>query len=117
MDADAHDRLMAYLSHLPQLAVSALMQVVGEHTGQEWLPLAGGGLRDTTRLASSPPSTWRDVAFTNADAVSAALDDLIGALERLKADLAQGDELQRTFDAACAWKRLLDGQEPSGRTE
>ena len=59
---DAHDQLMAYMSHLPQLAVSALMQVVGEHTGQPGCPLAGGGLRDTTRLASSPPSTWRDVA-------------------------------------------------------
>ena len=54
MDPIAHDRLMAYLSHLPQLTVSALMQVVGERVGRDGLSLAGTGLRDTTRLASSP---------------------------------------------------------------
>ena len=67
----AHDRLMAYLSHLPQLAVSALMQVVGERAGSDGLRLAGTGLRDTTRLASSPAGTWRDVTATNADALGA----------------------------------------------
>ena len=51
MDPIAHDRLMAYLSHLPQLTVSALMQVVGERAGEDGLGLAGTGLRDTTRRA------------------------------------------------------------------
>ncbi|MGH2604820.1 MAG: prephenate dehydrogenase, partial [Dehalococcoidia bacterium] len=55
MDAGDHDRLMASLSHLPQLAISALMHVVGERAGADGLALAGRGLRDTTRLASSPP--------------------------------------------------------------
>ena len=55
LTAEAHDRLMAFLSHLPQLAASALMQVVGEAVGADGLALAGRGLADTTRLASSPP--------------------------------------------------------------
>src|SRR5215218_6686913 len=50
MPADDHDRLLAYLSHLPQLAVTALMHVVGGYAGPEGLALAGRGLRDTTRL-------------------------------------------------------------------
>ena len=104
MDPIAHDRLMAYLSHLPQLAVSALMQVVGEHAGRDGLSLAGTGLRDTTRLASSPAGTWRDVTATNADALGAAIDDLTAALQRLKADLTAGQELQQVFDAAARWK-------------
>ena len=54
MDVGAHDRLLAFLSHLPQLTASALMQVVGDAVGQEGLALAGRGLVDTTRLASSP---------------------------------------------------------------
>ena len=89
-DAEPHDRLMAYISHLPQLAVSALMQVVGERAGREGLRLAGTGLRDTTRLASSPAGTWRDVTATNVDAVGAAIDDLTLALQRLKTDLTDG---------------------------
>jgi prephenate dehydrogenase len=108
MEPEVHDRLMAYLSHLPQLAVSALMEVVGERTGQDGLELAGGGLRDTTRLASSPATTWRDVAATNSDAVGEALDEMIAALQRLRADLASGQELQRVFDSAEKWKRVLD---------
>ena len=75
MGAAEHDALLAYLSHLPQLTASALMHVVGEHAGAEGLALAGRGLRDTTRLASSPPDIWRDIASTNAANVAAALDD------------------------------------------
>ncbi|PYQ93185.1 MAG: hypothetical protein DMF96_30750 [Acidobacteria bacterium] len=55
IDAVAHDRLLAFLSHLPQLTVSALMHVVGDAVGREGLTLSGRGLADTTRLASSPP--------------------------------------------------------------
>ena len=101
-----HDRLMAYVSHLPQLAVSALMHVVGEKVGHDGLLLAGNGLRDSTRLASSPAGTWRDIAATNAPAINVALDDLIAALQRLKQD-GSGDELTRLFDSAGRWKGFL----------
>ena len=117
MDPIAHDRLMAYLSHLPQLAVSALMQVVGEQVGREGLNLAGMGLRDTTRLASSPAGTWQDVTATNVDAVGAALDDLTAVLLRLRADLTVGRELQQVFDAAAAWKLQLDQSERGDESE
>jgi prephenate dehydrogenase len=116
MEAAAHDALMAYLSHLPQIAVSALMQVVGEHAGTDGLHLAGGGLRDTTRLAASPAGTWRDVAATNAEAVGVAIDELTATLQRLKADLTTGDELQKVFDSARQWKAALEESETLDRT-
>jgi prephenate dehydrogenase len=116
MEAAAHDHLMAYLSHLPQIAVSALMQVVGEHAGADGLHLAGSGLRDTTRLAASPPGTWRDVAATNVEAVSVAIDELTASLQRLKADLTTGDELQKVFDSARRWKAALEESETVDRT-
>src|SRR6185436_6756201 len=90
MDASAHDRAMAFLSHLPQLVASALMDVIGASAGESGLRLAGRGLVDTTRLASSPPETWRDVCATNADAVGEALDELIARLSELRADLRCG---------------------------
>jgi prephenate dehydrogenase len=111
MDPTIHDHLMAYLSHLPQLTASALMHVVGDEVGLEGLALAGRGLRDTTRLASSPSSTWTEVAATNADALGAALDQLILVLQRLRGDLAIGEELLRLFDSAAHWKRALEKPE------
>jgi prephenate dehydrogenase len=111
MDADAHDTLLAYLSHLPQLAVSALMHVVGERVQEEGLALSGRGLRDTTRLAMSPPGIWRDVAATNAEAIAKALDDLISVLTRLRDDLTAGEDLEQVFGSAAHWKAVLEGSE------
>src|SRR6266853_725332 len=49
VDAGTHDRLLAFLSHLPQLTASALMAVVGDAVGKDGLSLAGRGLADSTR--------------------------------------------------------------------
>jgi prephenate dehydrogenase len=104
---DAHDRLVAYLSHLPQLTASALMQVVGDAVGEDGLALAGRGLADTTRLASSPVDIWRDIAATNVDEIDAALEALIAVLESLRRDLPKGDELANVFAAANRWRESI----------
>jgi prephenate dehydrogenase len=105
--ADAHDRLLAYLSHLPQLTASALMHVVGEAVGQQGLGLAGRGLSDTTRLASSPDDIWKDIAATNADEIGPALDALIETLQALRKDLREGDRLAEVFTDARRWRERL----------
>jgi prephenate dehydrogenase len=111
LDAERHDRLMAFLSHLPQLTASALMDVIGESAG-EHLALAGRGLVDSTRLASSPPDTWVDICALNADAIEAALDALIARLSELRADLRSGDRVRATFDAAARGRaELMKGRE------
>lgn len=100
VDAERHDRLMAYLSHLPQLTASALMRVVGDSVTPEEIRLAGRGLTDTTRLASSPPGVWRDICALNADGIGKALDDLIAALTALRADLGRGEAIDELFERA-----------------
>lgn len=102
-----HDRLLAYLSHLPQLTASTLMHVVGEAAGQQGLSLTGRGLADTTRLASSPPTIWRDICSTNAAEIRAALDALIAELATLRDGLDDGGILDRVFDSAAEWRDLL----------
>jgi len=112
---EEHDALVAYLSHLPQFAASALMHLVGGRAGAEGLALAGRGLSDTTRLASSPPDIWRDIAETNADNLSHAIDELIELLQRLKPGAAGSrDALDRTFDSAARWKQVLEGNRKEG---
>jgi len=112
MAADAHDRLLAFLSHLPQLTASALMQVIGDAVGQEGLGLAGRGLADTTRLASSPDDIWKDIAATNADQIGPALDALIEVLQALRGDLPEGDRLSEVFTDARRWRERL--KKPAG---
>ena len=107
LTAGAHDRLLAYLSHLPQLTASALMQLIGDHVGEEGLSLAGRGLLDTTRLASSPSGIWTDIAATNADEIRAALDGLIAVLQDLRSDLIEGDRLADVFISANRWREVL----------
>ena len=103
----AHDRMLAFLSHLPQLTASALMQVVGDAVGDEGLALAGRGLADTTRLASSPPDIWQDIAATNADEIAPALDALIAVLQDLRGDLSEGERLNEVFVEAARWRSSL----------
>ncbi len=111
MTPEAHDAAMAYVSHLPQLVASALMHVVGERTRDNGLTLAGRGLRDTTRLASSPVDIWRDIASTNRDNIVPAIDELIDVLVRMKSG---SDAIAATFESAAHWKRVLDaGREPA----
>ena len=107
LDPIAHDRMLAFLSHLPQLTASALMDVVGDAVGESGLALAGRGLADTTRLASSPPEIWRDIAATNADELGPALDALIAVLQDLRRDLADGDRLAEIFTSAARWRASL----------
>jgi len=110
MSAEAHDRLLAFLSHLPQLTASALMRVVGDAVGQDGLSLAGRGLSDTTRLASSPDDIWKDIAATNADEIGPALDALVDVLQTLRKDLSEGDRLGEVFADARRWRERLKKQ-------
>ena len=102
-----HDRLLAYISHLPQLTVSALMHVVGDAARDEGLGLSGRGLQDTTRLASSPAGIWKEVCATNADEIGSAIDALIAVLRQLRADLGTGQAIDAVFESANQWREML----------
>jgi prephenate dehydrogenase len=112
MTAADHDRLMALISHLPQLATTALMDAVGAAAGVEGLRLAGQGLVDTTRLASSPADVWRDICATNADEITKALDLLIEQLSEMRSDLQRPDVIDAAFTEAARWRaELMKGRE------
>jgi len=108
IDAETHDRAVAFVSHLPQLVSVALAGVTREATDQTGLPLtlAGRGLRDALRLAGSPYSVWRDIVLTNSDNLDMALDRLAQAIEHLRAHLRQR-ELEEEFSAANDVYKLL----------
>jgi prephenate dehydrogenase len=106
MSPDEHDRLLAYLSHLPQLTASALIDTVGRAVGDH-IDLAGPGLADTTRLASSPSAIWEDICATNADAIGPALDALIETLQSVRDRLEEPAAVAELFASAQAWRERL----------
>ena len=99
IDADEHDRALAFLSHFPQLLSTALAAVVGDADPALPLELAAGGFRDMTRLAGSPYSVWHDVWLTNRDNVETAVEAFVSRLQAMKAHLNDG-QLDGEFSRA-----------------
>jgi prephenate dehydrogenase len=104
MDAGRHDRLVAFVSHLPQVASTALMAVAAaEEAGEpDILLLAAGGFRDLTRLAASNPRLWSEILLANRDAIADAIDRYAKGLLELRDAVAAGlgEEVESTFAAA-----------------
>jgi prephenate dehydrogenase len=86
VEADAHDRAMAYVSHLPQLLASALYGVAAR---AGVLGHAGAGFRDVTRIAGGPRAMWRDIFEANRQKIATALGDVVDPLVRVRDALAQ----------------------------
>jgi prephenate dehydrogenase len=83
-----HDDLVAQISHLPHLVAAALAARVSDDA----IELAGGGFRDTTRVASGSPDLWVEIISANAAAMAQHLDFLIRGLEKLRDALASGSD-------------------------
>jgi prephenate dehydrogenase len=107
IDADTHDRLMALISHVPQIVASVLMQVVGERARADGLAFAGRGLVDTTRLAAASSEWLASVIDTNADHIGAALDDVIAQLQKIRTEIGEGRSVEDLFEQASTWREVL----------
>jgi prephenate dehydrogenase len=93
MDPVKHDRIVAAISHLPHMVAYSLVNAVDgyDRFGGELLSFSAGGFRDFTRIASSDPVMWRDIALTNRDAILETMDFFAGYLERLRTLVETGD--------------------------
>jgi prephenate dehydrogenase len=100
MDPLQHDALLAATSHLPHMVAYTLVNCLAEHPRHEDLfRLAAGGFYDFTRIASSDPVMWRDIALTNSGPLIEAMKTFRQSLDALIQALEAGDEeaLYRTF--------------------
>jgi prephenate dehydrogenase len=89
LDAARHDELVAWVSHLPQFVSTALSALLEDRVGEapEIKDVGGRGLREMTRLGSSPFSMWRDIAHTNTANIEAVLHALEQRLAHLRENL------------------------------
>ena len=96
MSAQDHDQRVALISHLPQ-TVSSLLAAQLSNSNPEALALAGGGLRDTVRIAGSDPKLWGEILAANEDA-------LLPLLISLQSDLS---ELISAASGPAKWESLV----------
>lgn len=108
IDAESHDRQLAWTSHLPQAVASALAKTLADR-GLAGVSF-GTGARDTTRLAASSPEMWLDVLLFNRVAVAEALGAAETELAELRQLLAAGDAdgLRRYLTAAQRFREGLE---------
>ena len=101
LDPDTHDRLCAWISHLPQMISTALAASLVEEFGEEAPLLAAGGraLKEMTRISGSPYSMWRDIAITNKQNISDALHALEQRLAHIRENL-DSRALAQEFETA-----------------
>ena len=100
--AEQHDRIVARVSHTPQMLSTALARAVALAREPNTLGLAGNGFLEMTRLAESRWSVWEDICRTNADEIAAALDETIAEIEAVRAAISSGDlsSMNEMFDSA-----------------
>lgn len=105
MSVERHDAVLAATSHLPHmLAYSLVDALASDPDSDEIFRCAAGGFRDFTRIASSDPTMWRDIAIANRDAVLDAIDEFSKHLSSLRTAVAAEDagQLHDTFTRAKA---------------
>lgn len=92
MKADEHDWCTALISHVPHIGAAALVNLLTYSQDQEnSIKLAGGGFRDTTRIASSNADMWADICMTNAGPIADSLDKFSQIISQVADAVRQGD--------------------------
>lgn len=97
---EEHDRMMAAVSHLPQITATALMAIVARAVGTDNLHWAGRGLRETTQLAASQAAVWESVLATNRDELGPLIKQLASELATFANHLDDPEAVRRLFDEA-----------------
>lgn len=98
-----HDEIVAHISHLPQILASTLCGFLAQRD-PAWRDFAGGGLRDTTRIAGSDPQLWRTILEQNRT-------EVLGALQHYQAELHRFEKALLAQDYAGLVEALQRGQD------
>ena len=103
MSPQSHDAAYAAVSHLPHLIAFALINAIsGQSQGKDFLSLAGPGFRDSTRIAASDSTMWRDILLANREELleqSKIFQTSLHALEQLISS-GNGEALERLVENA-----------------
>ncbi len=102
IDPYLHDRVIAYVSHLPQVLAVSLVNTLKENENINYLDFAAGGFRDMTRVASSDFEIWEPIFRYNKNEIVLSINDLILRLKSIKDSVNKGDIdfLKKEFESS-----------------
>ena len=102
IDSGSHDHITALISHIPHLMAGLLVNLLDRSDETSYLSYAGGGFRDTTRIASGNPWMWKDILFMNKDEVIRGIEELEYDLRAFKMslDLEEHESIMNTLSRA-----------------
>ncbi len=108
MDPELHDAVFAWVSHLPHMAAYGIVDSVLKKD-ESWVSFSGGGLRDYTRIASSNPAMWADIAISNRKYLLRAMRDLGARLGEIEELISVGDrtDLVEFFEQIAKVRRKM----------
>lgn len=92
VNAGEHDRIVARISHIPQLSAVLLASLLDGETTGSYASFVGGGFRDSTRIASGSPEMWKDIFLSNKKEVLAGIETLEEMLSEFKGHLLEEKE-------------------------
>jgi prephenate dehydrogenase len=108
LPAEQHDRVCAWVSHMPQMVSTAMSAMLEDEFGDspELRAIGGRALREMTRLGASPYSMWRDIAHTNEAPIAETLHTLEQRLQHMRENL-KSPELRDEFAQANEFRKRL----------
>lgn len=109
MKAVAHDKAIALISHLPQIAASLLAGQLHQGAIGD-LELSGAGLRDSVRIAASDPDLWEEIILSNSPAILPLLINLQSDLQAFIAELQSGRSIKSFLSSGVAGRARIPGK-------
>lgn len=108
MDSITHDRIVAGVSHLPQLLATALINVVGNENENDsrYFKMSGPALLEMTRIAESDFSMWEDILVSNNRNISTIIQSFIEELKNMQKSLTK-PLVQNQFESGKDFRRKL----------
>ena len=111
VSAEEHDRIVARVSHTPQLLATSLARSVSRFMSQEDFRLTGSGFAETIRLAGSSWSVWEDICRSNSVEITLALDELMSEIREMRNNISSAnfEPVSQAFKEANQLSSLLPG--------
>ena len=88
---EEHDRCASIISHIPHITAAALVNLLDKNPNdlESCITLAGGGFKDTTRIASSNADMWADICISNSEPIIEHLSQLQSLLSGVITSIAK----------------------------
>lgn len=114
LEPHEHDYVVAFISHLPHVIASSLVNIVKQSEKEDIMKsIAAGGFKDITRIASASPIIWQQICLANKENIINVMDSFIDYLQTIRKSLSSGDSdfLYTFFDDGRTYRNSISSNQ------